>query len=316
MTKKTNKTKQEKENTEDTSRPGFIDSIRGAIIDLDMYDKFRKLKLSSSASFFLAFLFIIVFLNALNFSFTVFRMIDKLATFYEKNIPTIEIKKGEAKVLTDKGMPLIIYYEEPGFKLPLVIDTTGETKNLDKYERGILLTQTEVQYKQTKDNVEKIPLSKYKDKDMTINSAMIRGQKTAYFKNIFPLVLILWFLFKAASTAFLILVFAGVGFMLAKQKKLSLSFSGAINISMYATVPALLILTVLHLLGVFRIMGKLVSPQGAWAVSSIIFYLIIPTYLYLGIDKVQQISSQNIDNETDKPKTDEKQTGKQGHIEK
>lgn len=302
----TKKKKPKKQNTEETSRPGFLESIRGAVVNLDMYDRFRKLKLSSSVSFFLAFLFIITFLNTLNFSFTVFRMIDKLANFYEKNLPTIEIKKGKAKVLTNKEMPLLVYYEEPGFKLPLVIDTTGKTKNLDKYERGILLTETEVQYKQEKEKVEKVPLSQYKGRDITINSAMIRGQKKAYFKNIFPLLLILWFLFKAASTAFLILVFAVVGFLLAKQKALSMSFSEAINITMYATVPALLILTALHLLSVFRLMGKLVSPQGAWAASSIIYYLIIPTYLYLGIERIQKISSQEVDNEADKHKTNEK----------
>jgi len=297
---------EEKKDTQENSRPGFLDSIKGAITNPDMYDRFRKIKLSSSASFFLAFLFIIVFLNALNFSFTVFRMIDRLATFYEKNLPAIEIKKGKAKVLTDKEMPFIVYYEEPGFKLPLIIDTTGKTKNLDEYDRGILLKETRVQYKQSKNQVETIPFTKYADRDMTINAEMIRSQKTSYFKNIFPLVLIIWFLFKAASATFLILVFAGVGFLLAKQKKISMGFSEAINISMYATVPALSILTVLHLIGVFRVLGKLISPQGAWAVSSIIFYLIIPIYLYLGIDRIQKISTQDIESESDKPKTDEK----------
>jgi len=275
--------------SEEIDRISFLDSVRGAFIEPAMYKKFIRVKIKSAAAFIAILLLIVVLFYSLNLVNIIAKKIDNFAVFYRDNLPQITIKDGKAKVEGNIKMPLIVTYNDHGRKMPVIIDTTGKIKDLKEYETGLLLTEKELHSKESKDIYNVVPLSQYNKEFKTISEQSIRELKKPLFANYFPMIFVGWFFLRAIVLAIQILIFAWIGSTLARNKGINIDFRAMINLCIYASVPALIILMILDVAGAFRILSQLIASTGARLFSLILYYSIFLIYLVTAVKSVAPV---------------------------
>lgn len=276
--------KEEKEE----EKPEFLNSVRDSIINPDSYATFKDIKITTAFGFIGLVLLLIILLYALNLSFTVIKLVDNLADFYRDNLPVIVVNDGKAAVQGEVKMPLEVNYKNPWGDIPIIVDTTGVVKNLEKREQGILITESDVFLKLKDGKMETIPLSKSGANEMTIDETYIRDFKKGFFSNLFPVIIVFWYLARGVVLLIQILIFAFLGIYMCKLSNLELKFNQMLNLCIYASVPALIILMLLDITGAFKIMATMI-PLFVVRLSSLgIYYFAFFMYLYLGVERIKK----------------------------
>ena len=187
-----------------------------------------------------------------------------VAEHYPRDL-TVRIEKGEASATVVQ--PYIIagnnttreVLKENGLENILVIDTTHDfnTKTFDDDKTFILLTKSQVV---TRNNNGNITIQSLREiPDMTIDQATLLSlvekidAALIYIVpvGIFVTLIILFF----GYVAYLIplFLFALIPFLLAKIRKIPLTYRGAYKMSMYAVLPGLALKTILNIGGFFFI---------------------------------------------------------------
>ncbi len=280
--------KQDVEEEVEEDKPEFLNAVRDSIVNPDSYVTFKDIKTTTAFSFMGLVLLLVILLYALNLSFTVIKLVDNLADFYKANLPVITVKDGKATVQGNVKMPLEVNYVNPWGNIPIIVDTTGVVKNLEKAEQGILITQTDVFLKLKDGKMETIPFSKLGEGDLTIDEGYIRDFKKGFFSNLFPIIIVFWYLARGVVLLIQILIFAFLGIYMAKYSNIELKFNQMVNLCIYASVPALIILMVLDISGAFKLMARMV-PLAAVRLSSLgIYYFAFFVYLYNGIERIKK----------------------------
>ena len=276
------------EEDKETEKPEFLNSVRDSIINLNSYVAFKDIKTTTAFGFIGLVLLLVILLYALNLSFTVIKLVDNLADFYKANIPVIVVKDGKATVQGDVKMPLEVNYENPWGNIPIIVDTTGVIKNLEKREQGILITGTDVFLKLKDGKMETIPLSKSGNSELTIDENYIREFKKGFFSNLFPIIIVFWYMARGVVLLIQILIFALIGMYICKYSKVELTFKQMINLCIYASVPALIILMVLDISGAFKLMARMIPLPAVRLSSLAIYYFAFFLYLYNGVERIKK----------------------------
>jgi hypothetical protein len=250
-------------------RPGFFKLITGSFSQIQIYNRFRKVRTSSAISFILLLIFILSSINALLLTFYINNELYIFARRFESLFPEIRIKNGE--VVSDKPISYIIYPTKPG-QDHIIIDTTGTTYNLDKYDKAVVLTKNKLITKNHK-KIGTVDLSSIKD--FTLNKENLLTWKANLWPNLLPLFLIFWFIYKVFASAIEILIFSLIGKYISSTRNLLLPYSEHIKISILTIVPAMIITALISC-----ILLKLeFLSYSSLAIMTIIFNVIYFFYL-------------------------------------
>jgi hypothetical protein len=250
-------------------RPGFFKLITGSFSQIQIYNRFRKVRTSSAISFILLLIFILSSINALLLTFYINNELYIFARRFENLFPEIRIKNGE--VVSDKPISYIIYPTKPG-QDHIIIDTTGTTYNLDKYDKAVVLTKNKLITKNHK-KIGTVDLSSIKD--FTLNKENLLTWKANLWPNLLPLFLIFWFIYKVFASAIEILIFSLIGKYISSTRNLLLPYSEHIKISILTIVPAMIITALISC-----ILLKLeFLSYSSLAIMTIIFNVIYFFYL-------------------------------------
>ena len=277
----------DKKEKEESEKPEFLNAVRDSIINLDSYIKFKDMKTSTAFGFIGLVLLIVVLISVLNFSLTITKIIDNMADFYKANIPVITIKDGKAKIDGNIEMPFETVYKNPWKNSTIILDTTGAIKDLKGRDEGVLVTETKAFVKFKGQETMTIPFSELKEEEMIIDEHFIRNHKKEFFSNSFPILVVLLFLFRSFTLLIQLLIFAGIATFICKYAKIQLNFRQLLNLSIYAAVPALVILMLLDVTGVFRVLGNMISTPAVMMLSLGFYYLIFIIYLYGGVSRIR-----------------------------
>jgi len=189
-----------------------------------------------------------------------------------KQVPRIEIKDGAATVAAPQ--PILIKDPQTGATV-VIIDTTGKT-NLDKVERGFLLTRTSIVFKEPNKRQE----IQLKDLEPFLgNPALIDRlwvEDTIFWwidlVNVLfvPLVVTFSFIYRFIE----LLILGLIGLLLASARKPALAYSQLLRIAAMSMTPMILINAVYE---------QLMPAHGLWCLWWIICIAVPLAYLSFGI---------------------------------
>ena len=185
--------------------------------------------------------------------------------------PRITIRNGE--VSCDAPMPYIIKDLETNIPL-IIIDTTGQTKNLDNTPAEFLLTKKAIMYKDHNSvtgetHMQSIDLSTVGSFDL--DRDRLTGFVTYIKYGIFPAM----YLFSLVYRLVQVLIYGAIGLLFASMLKVALSYKTLVRLSVIAITPALLLDTIV---GFFNLPMRLYMCGGA-----VFFFLISMGYLYFAV---------------------------------
>jgi hypothetical protein len=272
-------------------RPGFHESIKGAIFDIKIYDVFRQVSTGSAASFFALFIFVIAIFNTLDLSFTVSKEFGKFARFYEANFPAIHVKDGKAAALTSDKMPITGVYDDAGEKVTIVVDTTGKTTELKGAESGVLITNDKIIRKSRTGRIVQYPMTEMFRQEITINKQAVINLQNAILTKFFPFLLLIGYVI----TLFLLFSQAGIlsvaGLLMSRYMKLDITFLEMFNIVMYSFVPALLSVTFLNIFGFFRLLNVMIGFGASRLIFLLICYSVLMAYMSMALGMIRKKQS-------------------------
>lgn len=194
------------------------------------------------------------------------KFIDTQAPSLIEQVPRITISKGKASI--EEPEPYYIRIPDNNDVLA-VIDTTGEIKSLDDTGAFILLTRTEVSWRQSKVETRSFDLADVKN--FVLDQDKINGWVNI-FKRWFALVLLPFVL--VGSYIFRIiqaLIYGAIGLLFASWSRVRLSYGALLRLAVAAVTPCIIVRTILELASVR------VPWAGFW------FFLLAMGYLYFGV---------------------------------
>lgn len=280
----------------DFKRPEFFESIKGAVIDPSMFDKFRRLNLKQAAAFIAVFILLITILYTLKWALMEAQLIDITAACYEGSLPEMKVQKGKLIIPDHIILPKQAQYQQNGKSIIITIDTSnaGESAGIDHitgFDRVYLITETHLIYSIKDGASNTVPLDKLSEEDFTISGSSIRKLKTVLIPNLFPVMLLTWFLYRALLISIQTPFFAFAAFMMSKSMKYAVSFKDAVNIALYASVPPTVLLAVFDLSGLGSIQISRFSGQTLRIVITVLYYLILLIYIIRALKAVEKINA-------------------------
>ena len=184
----------------------------------------------------------------------------QLQEWADENLPEIRIEDG---ILTIDA-PQPCYLEPAGILVPvgkegetrnlkLAFDTTGELESIDAADNAdVLFLKDKMIARDPAGEVEEIPLKKLwlfaKYPKITINKEIVKRYlpKVAWAMAIFP------FILTIIAKPIQALIYSLIGMIAAtREKKSIINFKGVFNICLFATIPATIVSTIVHLSGLF-----------------------------------------------------------------
>lgn len=190
---------------------------------------------------------------------------------FVNQFPRITISNGE--VSCDAPMPYIIKDSETN-KPAIIIDTTGQTTNLDNTPAEFLLTKNAIIYKD--DNAltgatrtESIDLSMVKS--LYLDRDRVAGFVRLFKYGIFPLMYLISLVYRLVQ----VLIYGAIGLLFARMLQVDLSYKTLVRLSVIAITPALLLATVVDFFNL---------PMGLYLCGGgLVFFLISMGYLYFAV---------------------------------
>jgi len=197
--------------------------------------------------------------------------VDNEAPAVISQVPTIRITNGEASI--DEPQPYPIKDPKSG-EILVLIDTTGSINSLDQTEALVLVTKTELIAR--KSDVETRTFSFAGVENLTLNQQIIEGwlniAKTFLVAMIYPFVVLGSFMFRIVQA----LIYAALGILFAKWRKVELPYGALLRLSVTAVTPAIIAKTLLGVGGVH------LPFAGLW------YFLAAMGYLLFGVTACAQ----------------------------
>ncbi|MCE1247357.1 MAG: DUF1189 domain-containing protein [Firmicutes bacterium] len=270
-------------------RPGFFESVRGAVLNIKLYDTFRKVSTGSAASFFALFIFVIAIINTLDVSFSMSREFDTFARFYAASLPEIRIENNnKAAAVTNEPMPVKAVYSDAAGNTTILVDTSGKTTDLKDYENAVLISDTAIIRKTPGGKVVQYPIKDFMQPGTIINKDSILGIRNMILAKFFPFLLLIGYVI----VLFLLFIQAGffslAGMLMARYMKLDIYFTGMLNLVMYSFVPAVLSVTLLNILGIFRFLNGIMGIDASRLVFMLVCYTIVVIYMSLALNTIKK----------------------------
>ena len=161
------------------------------------------------------------------------RALEDGKPWIKAHIPEIRIEKGTA------SSPVAQPYVREGRRVGFVLDTTGATTDLDpKYERGLLLTKTELIFRTSAIETRRYELAKVPD--LVINGAMIGDALDGALAKpwLWPVIALGTFLWLWVAKLVKVLFWSLLGLLVNTLSKRGLRYGALFNVGILAlTVP-------------------------------------------------------------------------------
>ncbi len=221
---------------------GFFEEIRKAVSDFTFYKEVKRMPVSRAIKYLLALLLVTTVLLSLRLTVDMNRGLGVASRWMDENLPVITIAEGEVEV--DVKQPFIL--EEEGFVL--IIDTTGQISNLDDYEQGLLLTKNSVLYRESDVKTESYSLKDIRA--LTLDSQFVRGFQKSLPFVVFPLMVILIYIYFFIARLLQILIFSLASLVIASITRNELSYKEIVVIGVFALTPSTLLGALFPILGI------------------------------------------------------------------
>ncbi len=184
----------------------------------------------------------------------------------KNNLPPLSIKNG---ILTTQAeQPYFTAYKD----FPVFLDTTGEIKNLETEESGILIKKDKVLYKIGGMNTAVLKLDKVGKFEFNLQS--IKQMKKNLAIKIIPLIVLFMYIYFCIVKFTHIFLFSFLGMVVNRFKNKGLNYKEVLNISIYAFSPVALLSIIFGLAGLQNTISWLVyNIVYAFYVVSAIFYI-------------------------------------------
>lgn len=159
------------------------------------------------------------------------RMLDELTPWLKESVPELRITDGTLS--SPVTQPYVWEHEDFGF----VLDTTGATTELDPiYERGVLLTSTELLYRQSVGQTRRYDLSDVPD--LVLNDATWDRWLASVRSWLWIVVGVATLLWLWLAKLIQALLWALIGLLAASLTKRPLRYGALFNLAIYAmSVP-------------------------------------------------------------------------------
>lgn len=222
------------------------------------------------------------------------------ATAMIQKVSELKIENGVASSPAEQ--PLVIKMDEVVF----ILDTTGQTKSLDEFNDGVLITKNKFIIKRTKENstseIKEMEFSKFGDKSIIFRSGDIAKDEIANLKwgdkffsitpdsirkfvriamlIIFPFAIVIGFFIVFAAKLFHMLFFSLSALIANSAVRANLKYNELLNICVYALTPA-------TLLSVFT--GLLLRHVKALtAIWPLVYIFIYVTFIVIAVKECKQ----------------------------
>ncbi len=211
----------------------FFQEIVLAISNFKFYKHVKDFQTSRGVKYILSLTFLITLALTMRYSYDIGKGLNIITDWAKSNLPVIEIQNGV--VSADVAQPYKI--EEEGFVL--IIDTTGEINSLDDYERGMLLTENEVIYKESNVKTETYDLANIESLRIDENFMKILKKNIGWI--LFPIMLILMFLYFCIFRFIQIFIFSVISLATCSIANVKLNYKQLFNIGIYAITPSVIL---------------------------------------------------------------------------
>jgi len=220
---------------------GFFQEIKNAVSDFNFYKVVKDFDISRSVKYIFSLILLITLVLTVRFSIDFRKGVNLAADWALVNLPPIQITNGVASV--EAKQPYII--EEEGFGL--VIDTTGEVMDLNAYERGILLMNDRLFYKESDVKTETYSLSDIDS--LVIDENFINSIRKNAVWILFPIMLIGAAISASIAKFFQIFAFSLISIAASTMVKVKLTYKQLFNIGVFAITPSYILGGLLTLIG-------------------------------------------------------------------
>jgi hypothetical protein len=192
--------------------------------------------------------------------------VDNDAPKIVSQIPVISIVEG--KVSIDEPQPYHIREPEKGETL-VVIDTTGAITSLEDMEAIVLITETQVIYRES--DIETRTFSLEGVKDVTLDQDVVTGWLAVGKKYVALAFYVLALLGSFVGRIIQMLIYAAIGILFSSLCKSERTYAQLLRLSVVAVTPCIIIKT---LLGAAQ---TSVPYAGVW------YFLVAMGYLFFGV---------------------------------
>ena len=220
----------------------FFQEIAKAVRDFKFYKQVKDFQTSRVMKYIFLLIFLITFVLTIRYSYDITRGLNIAIDWAKLNLPVIEIQNGVVSV--DVKQPYKI--EEEDFAL--IIDTTGEITSLDKYGKGILLMKNKVIYKENEVKTETYDLSNVQA--LRIDEHFMKVLKKNVVWVLFPIMLILIFLYFCIARFLQVFLFSLVSLAVSSITNIKLNYRQLFNIGVYAITPSTILGALLAFFGI------------------------------------------------------------------
>ena len=220
----------------------FFQEIANSIKDFKFYKEAKDFKLSRAMKYIFSLILLITIAVTLRYSYDFKKGLNLAVNWAEQNLPLIVIENGIAK--TDVIQPFRVSEEDFTF----IIDTTGGVTSLDEYERGILLMNDKVVYKESDIKTETYSLSNVQS--LRIDETFIKALRKNALWILFPIMLVAAYIGFCIAKFFQILFFSMLSLATSSITGTKLSYKQIFNIGIYALTPSAVLGALLAILGI------------------------------------------------------------------
>jgi hypothetical protein len=183
--------------------------------------------------------------------------IDDEAPKYVNQLPSIVISNGQASIA--EPQPSVIKDPEKGDPV-MIIDTTGQIASLENSKATILVTKTQLFFKDRLQGTRILNLSELGD--MTIDKAFVYDWLEVFTEwfaiVVYPFALLFSFAFRSAQ----VLIYALIGMFFSRPLKAGLNYQVLMRLAAIALTPVII-------LNALTIFSRIAMPSP-WLINAII----------------------------------------------
>lgn len=207
--------------------------------------------------------------------------IDEHASSFIEQVPTITFDQGLASI--NEPQPYYIKVPDSN-EVIAIIDTTGTIQSLENTDAHILLTQTQVIYRENNVTTKTIQLSDIQGQH-TLDQNIIWGFLGFFKKILFPVILLFILIFSFVYRIIQALIYAAIGLLFASWCRARLQYTALLRLAVVAFTPCIIVSTILGL-------ARVHLPWG------FLWYLLAALgYLLFGVNAVSQAQEQAVEPE-------------------
>ncbi|MFP4497736.1 MAG: DUF1189 family protein [Vulcanimicrobiota bacterium] len=218
-------------------RPSIKEIFHKAFKNPEGFAEFHKVDMISTVALLSMVLLVTVVMYSAISTYKLTKFIKQVDQLFQEKIPDMKISNG--KLVVKDNMPVIL--KDKTGNLALIIDTTGEIANLDEYQQGVLMKETEIIYKENPFKTDSISLKGIEALEITKQKVKNISQRIISYS--FPGFFIVLLAIKSVLLALQVFVFAALAQSMVNNSKYS--FSNLVNISMYAAMVPIIIMAVI-----------------------------------------------------------------------